>query len=235
MFSRLGFLTLTLTCPLLSACFSEPPSMDAESSSGPASSSTAPQESSTTDVEPSDASSSSSSTGVQPPLGCNSAADAAACSGASDPDFEVCGWQPAYTFDLQSCQRISTDSGQCVVEQGLDGCGEPLETCEDGTSWYYRVADDTVEVIDATGSCYGLGDFEPCPFGGSSESSSSDSVGTSVGTSVGDTGDFTSTSTDGGTFPGEAVGTGAGEVGGSSGAWSLDDEIAAVCACACDS
>ncbi len=156
---------------------------------------------------------------------CGAARTPEACAAASDPDFEECAWFPTWSHEALSCEPFDTASGACIIEQGLDGCGEPEPTCDDGRSIYYRVVGDVVEVVDATTLCYGLSEFEPCPVGAPEGGSSS--VGSTTGMGSGGTDD---------TGFGDTGTSGFGEEGGSfgsTGGWSLEDEIAAVCACAC--
>ncbi len=154
---------------------------------------------------------------------CEAARDAEACAAASAPDFEGCSWYPTRSYEAASCEPWQTGGGACIIEQGLDGCGEPEATCEDGRSFSYRVAGETVEVVDTSNLCYGLSEFDPCPAVWEYD--------TTVGTSVGSTTDDSGTS--GLTTTGFST-SGAATSGGTGGEWTLQDEIAAVCACACD-
>ena len=221
---RFGLLFLTLAC---TACFSDPPTPQRVSGES-AGSSTGGDGDPSTGEDPSSTSvaESSSSGGLR--VGCADAFDARSCSMASDPEFEECSWYPTFSHDVASCEPWATDGGACVIEQGLDGCSEPEPTCPEGGSWSYRVgADGSVEVINTSNLCYGLSEFTPCPW--ASETSSSTSVGsTTVATSdsVGSTGGETGDAETGASYS---------SVGGTSGGggWTLQEEIEAVCACAC--
>ncbi|MGH1342684.1 MAG: hypothetical protein ACRBN8_14080 [Nannocystales bacterium] len=224
---RFGLLLLTAGC---AACFSDPPVPQRVSNeTGTSTGEPDPVQGSSgsSGEAPGSATTSGSSSSGTPEFGCQDAYDAQSCAAASDPNFEQCSWYPTYGHDVLSCDSWATGSGACVIEEGLDGCFQPEASCPEGVSWYYRVVDGSVELVDATNLCYGLSAFTPCPWSGDP----AETLGTSVGSgsssgaesgasaSVGDSGDG---------------GTSGGSGGGTTGdGWTLQDEIEAVCACAC--
>ena len=176
------------------------------------------------DIEDDDTTTTAWATSSGGPSGsCDAARTAEECEAASDPKFEGCSWYPTRSYEALSCEPWQTGDGACIIEQGLDGCGEPEATCDDGRSFAYRVVGETVEVVDTSNLCYGLSQFDPCPAAWEYD--------TSEGTSVG-------SSTDGSGTSGVATTgfstSGAATSGGTGDEWTLQDEIAAVCACACD-
>ncbi len=225
--SQLGLLFLGALAT--GGCFSDPitaspdgstsasmsPTSEGESPPGESDTDPAPPSSETDALPPS--SDTEADTDTAPPaMTCGGAPDPGACAAASNPDFESCRWEPAITMDPWSCQANAAGGGQCIVEQGLDGCFEPEPSCADGTAWFARVTDGGVELIDATGLCYGLPDFEPCP-------AFEDTGSTSSGA---ETGDMTSTGA------GDSGATGVGR-GSESGVGDEEEQIASACACAC--
>lgn len=236
---RFGLLLLTASC---AACFSDPPAPQRISSESGSSTGDPEEPGSSSGEDPpltttSGSSTSASSSSGEPEFGCQDAYDAQSCAAASDSDFEACSWYPTYSHDVLSCDPWATGGGACIIEQGLDGCSEPEPSCPDGTSWYYRVADGAVELVDATNLCYGLYEFTPCPWpsdptetDGTSVGSTSATAGETEGSGGMETGASASTVADSGDG-----GTSGGTSGGTTGeGWTLQDEIEAVCACACD-
>lgn len=223
------------------ACFTDPPAPQRIPSESGGSTGDSQETDSSSGENPSATTTSESSSSGEPEFGCAQAFDAKSCAEASDPALEQCSWYPTINHDPFTCEPWATDNGACVIEQGLDGCAGSDPTCEDGTSWYYRVTDGFVELVDATNLCYGLSEFTPCPWS-PSDPGETDSTSVGSSTSVG-----TGASTDGGSGSTGGLETGAsassvgdgGTSGGTSGGttgdgWSLQEEIEFVCACACD-
>lgn len=236
---RVGLLLLAAGC---AACFSDPPapqrisSESGSSTEGSSGSSGSSEEGSSSGEEPSTTatfgtSSSGGSSSGEPGLRCSEAFDDVSCSAASDPAFEQCSWYPTISHD-SSCEAYATERGACMIEQSTDTCRGPEPTCSTAESWYYRVIDGAVEVIDATNLCYGLSEFTPCP-SPDEGATESESIGSS--TSVGTT---ASSSTDGSADTGAtsvAESGGGGTGGGTTGDGpSRPEQIEAACACACD-
>jgi len=230
---RFGLLLLTAAC---AACFSDPPAPQRIPSESGSSTGDPEDPNSSSGEDPSGATTSGSSSSGDPEFACQDADDAQSCAAASDPDFEECSWYPTYSHDVLSCDPWATGGGACIIEQGLDGCSESEPTCPNGSSWYYRVADDSVELVDATNLCYGLSEYTPCPQPGDPGETDGTSVGssTTVGETEGSGGAESGASASSVGESGDS-GTSGGTSGGTTGdGWTLQDEIEAVCACACD-
>lgn len=234
---RVGLLLLAAGC---AACFSDPPapqrvsSESGSSTGGIEGTDSSSSEDSSSGEDSSGTTTPASSSSGEPALGCDDAFDAESCSAASDKEFEECSWYPTISHDVLSCDPWATGGGACVIEQGLDACRGSEPTCPSGASWYYQVTDGLVEIVDATNLCYGLSEFTPCP---SPRDDPAETDSTSVGTSA-------STDGESGTSGGAETGASASSVGdsgdgGTSGGTTgdgrtLQEEIEAVCACACD-
>lgn len=225
------------------ACFTDPPPPQLVSSQSGSSTGDAPGTDSSSGEEPPATTTSESSSSGEPDFGCEQAFDAKSCAEASDPASEQCSWYPSISHDPFTCDPWETGGGACVAEQGLDGCPGADATCSNGASWYYRVTDGVVELVDATDLCDELSGFTPCPW---PPTDPGETDSTSVGSST-DVGSSTSVGT-GASTDGESGSTGGLETGasasgfddgGTSGGttgvgWTPREEIEFVCACACD-
>ncbi len=141
--------------------------------------------------------------GLPPFSTCGDQPDPASCATARDSETgRPCGWAVPIHYAPRTCEIEPFDAATCLPTLELEGCDPPPATCSDGSAWYFRTIGHSLEVIDASSTCFDLSDFDPCPAETPEPSSDTD----------------TDTDTDGGE---------------SSGGWSIDELIAAVCACPC--